>query len=185
MILRVEGQRLVSKSHLAFDVVRWEHARVSAESLVSLDDFLDAGTRALERALASAEGRTVAVRVEFTGSSAGHSVLVRRSDTVLAELRRVAVELGGVYLEEVVLKTKPNKSAVVAEASDAVSEMLSHFARLGGDPEQLAAYESKLSRVFDNVPSELRDEVGKDFSGLFAEVLEELSARLAVPEGEA
>ena len=140
-LVTVDDDYTVTSRFQPLDVVRWQELSVAAE-----DSGLEGAVRdALEKAVAQSDGRLLAVRIQVIGWVAGGQALRDRLDAV-------AVEVGDVWLEKIVVTTPTRRgespmvsalpSPVTAEiqkliasihADDGVlSEWMAEFAELRG-----------------------------------------------------
>jgi len=140
-LVTVDDDYTVTSRFQPLDVVRWQELSVVAE-----DSGLEGAVRdALEKAVAQSDGRLLAVRIQVIGWVAGGQALRDRLDAV-------AVEVGDVWLEKIVVTTPTRRgespmvsalpSPVTAEiqkliasihADDGVlSEWMAEFAELRG-----------------------------------------------------
>jgi DNA repair exonuclease SbcCD nuclease subunit len=98
-LVTVEDDHTVTSQFEALDVVRWQELTVATD-----DAGLERDVReALERAVAKSEGRLLAVRLQVRGFVSGGNDLRDRLDGV-------AVEVGEVWLEKIVVTPPPRDS---------------------------------------------------------------------------
>ena len=104
-LVTVGDDHSVTSEFEPLDAVRWEQI-----SVVSDDTGLEGAVRkALQQAVADADGRLLAVRLEITGSVSGGQRLRDRMDAV-------AVEVGDVWLEKVLVRPSENAADSPAKA---------------------------------------------------------------------
>lgn len=104
-LVTVGDDHSVTSQFEPLDSVRWERLCVESD-----DSGLEGAVRKrLQQVVADADGRLLAVRLEIVGSVSGGQRLRDRMDAV-------AVEVGDVWLEKVLVKASANK----AEASEKV-----------------------------------------------------------------
>ncbi len=97
-LVTVGDDHSVTSEFESLDAVRWEQISVESD-----DTGLEGAVRkALQQAVADADGRLLAVRLEVVGSVIGGQRLRDRMDAV-------AVEVGDVWLEKVLVKPSANK----------------------------------------------------------------------------
>lgn len=108
LIVSIERGRAVTE-FVPLDVVRWERLRVDASGANDLDDVLTRFAGELERAVAAAEDRLLAVRVEIFGTCEAHDRLASRRGVTIAEIRNKAMDAGAdrVWVEKVEFATAP------------------------------------------------------------------------------
>ena len=96
-LVTVGDNHSVSSEFEALDAVRWEQISVEID-----DAGLEGAVRtALQRAVAGADGRLIAVRLEIVGSVSGGQRLRDRMDAV-------AVEVGDVWMEKILVNPSEN-----------------------------------------------------------------------------
>ena len=97
-LVTVDDDYTVTSRFKPLDVVRWQELSVVAE-----DSGLESAVReALEKAVAQSDGRLLAVRLQVIGCVAGGQALRDRLDAV-------AVEVGDVWLEKIVVTAPTSK----------------------------------------------------------------------------
>jgi DNA repair exonuclease SbcCD nuclease subunit len=95
---------------LLVDVVRWHHLALDASSANTFYDAVRLAADALQSVLqAHSDGRTVAVRVSFSGRSGAHGALFGLEAQLRAEILALANALGTerVWVEKVCVETSP------------------------------------------------------------------------------
>jgi exonuclease SbcD len=131
----------------ALDAVRWQEL-----SVVSGDAGLESAVReALEKAIAKSDGRLLAVRLQVIGSVTGGQALRDRLDAV-------AVEVGDVWLEKIVVSPPPSAgdepgtaglpAALKAEIQELVASMQA-------DEGALSAWMAEFSELSGRFTGEL------------------------------
>lgn len=124
-LVTVGDDHSVTSEFEPLDTVRWEQIRVESD-----DTGLEGAVRkALQQAVADADGRLIAVRLEVIGSVSGGQRLRDRMDAV-------AVEVGDVWLEKVLVKPSTNNgnsSGKVVLPVPLVSEIRELIASLHAD----------------------------------------------------
>lgn len=167
-VVSVENGEVRSVEHRALDVVRWARAEVALDGASTFDDVRELAARALEQARGAAEGRLLATRIVLSGATEAHSALERDREGLLAELRGVGLELGGVYVERVETRTTPRVSIDAVRArEDAVGELFRGVAEVASDDEASAAFREEVLSGLESLPQHLRE--AGDFDDLIAE----------------
>jgi len=187
-----DGQ--VAGTHVPLDVLRWHTGVIDIGGLADLDALLDAAAAAARAALAAADGRTLALRLQITGTGALQQVLAARPETARDQLRSAVLEAtgGSAWVEQVQLQARPALDRErLAGADDALAELLGEFTRLGDDEPALHALAgSVLAELQRKLPPEV-SEVEPDglrlddpatLRAILAEAEAELLARLAYSE---
>jgi len=102
--------------HCPLDRIRWSIADVDVSAAGDRQAALPLVRRALEEALATADGRAVALRLRIGGESSCHGELAADEAGVREEIETIAAGLSpDLWLERILLRTTPVPRA---EASD-------------------------------------------------------------------
>lgn len=145
--------------HRPLDVFRWAGVTVDIEGAASLDDVLVSSATLLDKALAAADGRPVAVRVRLVGRGPAHQLLAAKPETVRNQLRATAIERGrgAIWVEGVEIATGATADLQALKArNDPVRELLDQFdAAKAGDNGLLSALEAELQGLKQKLPAEL------------------------------
>ena len=198
-LVTVRDRTVEEVEHRDLDVFRWAACEVDATGAASAGEVLDRAGRALEREVAAAEGRAVAVRLVVAGACPAHGALLAASDHWVQECRALALSFGEgkVWIEKVRLRTRPTAGLDPFEASfagdDALGGLLRSIPDLGADGE-LAELAEGFADLRRKLPAELfiGSEGGEaldptrpeELRPLLDEVRDLLLARLlAAPEG--
>ena len=129
---------VTSESH-PLDVVRWHVAAVDAAKLVAdgrdhPDDFLEAAVEELKAARDAADGRLVAARVVFTGTTTADADLREDPHRLAHEVRSAAAQLGGVWVEKVRAETRPPDRGRAADLDGPLAALEEILAETAADP---------------------------------------------------
>ncbi len=142
--------------HRALDHVRWARVRVDASGVSDDVEVLERAETALRGAIEDAEGRLLAGRVEISGVTNAHGLLVRDSERLETELRGLATDLGveQVWLERIDWHTEAPRSARAND--DAVGEVMKVLRSASEDPQILARLADGLRPMTVKLPSEVK-----------------------------
>ncbi len=172
--------------------MRWAVCRVDASEAPSAEDVVDLARGEIERELALAEGRTLAVRVEIEGMTRAHAELAAEPERWINNVRQAALELAAdeVWVEKVKLRTRDEVDlAALAERDDAVGQLLKSLADIRDSDAELGLLAHELSELRKKLPSELREgsrSLRLDDPGRLREILtdveQQLLPRLLSPE---
>jgi DNA repair exonuclease SbcCD nuclease subunit len=105
-LVTVEGGEITAITHRPLDVLRWAHCQVDLDGCESSDDMYERVRHSLEKEQDLAENRTLAIRVELTGSSTLHAELLSQHAHWTQEFRALAASLGDLWLEKIIFKTR-------------------------------------------------------------------------------
>ncbi len=140
------------------DHVRWVVVRIDAGHLADSDQLLAQTQEQLTEAVAAAEDRLVACRIEIAGVSPAHTLLVRDREHLDAELRAIASGLGtdALWIERVIWNTSPPRSAN-AGADEALGEVLKVLRETSVDGEALSDLAEELAPLAAKLPLDVRE----------------------------
>lgn len=159
-LVTVEDQRIVAVEAVALDVLRWAKPVVDLSAATTWDDAAEAMRGALERAVAEAGNRPLAVRLTLTGRTPLHRRLLGHPDRLIAEAEGAAARAGAdIWIERVVVGTAEPQE-VAAVASDAVGELLRTVQAVQEDPVHREQLRQSLTEVLGKLPSAILAEAG-------------------------
>ncbi len=142
------------------DTVRWHAADVTLGAEDGLESLFDAVRARLAACQEAAEGRLVAVRLTIGGTCSAHQQLAdpSRREEVLAEIRNLANELEELWLEKIVLETRPPIDVAQLRASpDLMGELLRLIDAIAQEDDELAELADELDGLTGKLGSELQD----------------------------
>ncbi len=157
-LVHVDGGRVLDVEARVLDVVRWAHVSVDVADAVDLDAVLAKVETAVNEAADEADERLLAVRVQLSGAAPCHASLVNDQERLLAEVRRLALEVGaaGAWVERLVIGTTSRYDrAALAERDDALGELLGTLDGLVRDEASLGELALSLAEVRQKLPPEL------------------------------
>jgi DNA repair exonuclease SbcCD nuclease subunit len=124
-LVHVEEGRVASVEQRELDVFRWFENEVCLQGCETYEDLLYRVRESFEKAREQADGRPLAVRLTLSGSSAMHEYLHREKSHWIEECRNLAVGLGDVWLENVILRTRPERDpAAELESGSSLDELV-------------------------------------------------------------
>lgn len=159
-LIEVQSERIASVEPRVLDVVRWAVCRVDAAEASRADEVVDLARAGIERELARAEGRTLAVRVEVEGMTKAHAELAAEPERWINSVRQAALELAGdeVWVEKVRLRTRDDIDLeALAHRDDAVGQLLTLLGELKSSDAELGLLAGELSELRRKLPRELRE----------------------------
>ncbi|HEV7504420.1 MAG TPA: DNA repair exonuclease [Thermoanaerobaculia bacterium] len=160
-LVTVEDREVLSAEARELDVMRWAVCAVDLTGVATTDQALEILESALEREVARANGRPLAVRVELGGACAVHEELRRDTERWTHEVRAVATRFGGdgVWIERVVLRTRrpaAGETGLDREVrDDALGGLAGSIRELEGDDARLTALAEELADLRRKLPAEL------------------------------
>jgi DNA repair exonuclease SbcCD nuclease subunit len=159
-VITVQDGRIADVQPRVLDVVRWAALEVDASDCSDRDEVVDAAGAVLATAVQQAEGRLLAARLTLTGASDAHGALATDRERLEADLRSVAIELGGeaLWLEKVRLATTPVVDlAGLRRRDDPLGRVARRLRELPGDDEALASLAGCLDDLLRKLPAEVRE----------------------------
>ena len=181
-LIEVEAGHIASVRHVDFDVVRWHVTEVVLGRDDGFDTALGKAAAALEAAKLGAKGRVLATRVEIVGETGAHVSLLGQGERLKAQIRLESLVLGGVYVEDVRVHTKPvpfgGARNVSSDEFVLLGESLAKRARRAGTDDEREDFVLRLKAGLDAVPVELLREQLTDLPELLADAERLLLARL-------
>lgn len=174
--------RIVDVQHVDFDVVRWDVTRVDAKGCESFEAVLERAVAALDTAKSAAKGRVLATRVEIVGETVAHVSLLKQSERLKAQVRLDSLMTGGVYVEDVRIRTSlPALQAAPGPSEDAflqLTENLAERVRRAETEEEREDFAQRLKQGLDAIPIELLRDQLTDLPEILADAERLLVARL-------
>lgn len=176
-LVSVDAGRVVSVEHRELDVLRFAAVHVDAAPCANAGDLFAAVREGMESGRAGAGGRALALRIVVGGRTKLHESLHGRSDLIREELQTMAVSLGDVWLEKLILATDP-----LGETEDddsALSGLLHGLEALHLDEQMLGDLVPDWIGLQSKLPPEVREKVpGGEFGEIMHDVRALLNARL-------
>lgn len=144
--------------HRPLDVVRWQVARVDATGVRDADEIVTRACRIAADALAGADGRAVALRLEIAGRSAAHARLAANPEHWTAQIRAGVADATSheVWVEKVRFGTQPEVDLAHLAGDDAFGGLVR--ALEGMDTGSLRSLADDLFADLERkIPAELRE----------------------------
>lgn len=161
MVVDAGDQAVTNVEFVPTDVARWSHITIDATDVGTKDDLALAIQSAVQRELAGAGDRVLALRFSVTGQTRLHGKLVRSPDSLRAEVCAWINEASGgmAWLEKLRVKvTAPLDLTALAARDDPFGLLTRRLDEFTADPAALSALvEARLKDLHLKVPAELRD----------------------------
>jgi hypothetical protein len=160
--VNVEGTRIASCDFRPFDVVRWSDILVTAGLDDTQEDVLEVIRKAIEGEVNAADDRLAALRVTVRGRTHAHARLTRDPDSLAAEVRLAAADVGGdaVWIGDVRGETGvPLDLDAIAEGDDPLGQLVRSFRTMRADEWAVRELVGSLSELKEKLPPEILDEV--------------------------
>ena len=141
-LVTVENGEVSSVEHVPTDVVRFESISIELTEQDGLDELYEVAARDLRKALETAAGRLLAVRLRISGRCAAHRAAIERPQEIVANLRARAQEIDDdLWLEKVILDTTPVLSLErLRQGKGLVASVLQGLAAMRANPEAARAF---------------------------------------------
>jgi DNA repair protein SbcD/Mre11 len=145
-LVTVADDHTVESRFEPLDAVRWQVIPVASDDA----NLEGAARKALGEAVAASDGRLLAVRLEITAHVAGGQALRDRLDGV-------AVEVGDVWLEKIVIRppTEKDEAPPASLPTQVVEEIRRLVESVGTDDEELAAWMEEFADLRGRLAGEL------------------------------
>ncbi|MEZ6017852.1 MAG: metallophosphoesterase [Planctomycetota bacterium] len=150
----VEGQ-VSAVEALECDVARWAHIEQDLTGIETEAAAFVALERALSLALRSADGRLVAARVTFRGTTLLDGALRADPRRVEGEVRNLGLSVSAeLWVEKVLIETEgvAQVEAQAQRSGDAFAALAQRLSGAGLDDEELTALAADLGRLGDRLP---------------------------------
>lgn len=157
LLVSVDDDQRVHWEPRALDVFRWVHCSLDARKLQSGYELVDTVQDRLA-AIVVGEDRPLAVRVEVTGPCPGHRDLAAEPLRWTQEIRAAGQQCGEVWIEKVLLATRPPQEFDPGGAAEGpIAELLESVAEYQRNPSRLAELVGQLADLCNKLPAELRE----------------------------
>jgi len=195
-LLTVDSGRVTGLEARHVDVVRWSDLSIVAKDEDGLPEVLEAVESSLAQAMKDAEGRLCAARLTVSGATRAHGELMKSPDAFLAEVRALALDVGGegLWVGDVRTTTRTRVDLQSLEGSNDPIALLARAAEEAGRDENVAReLVATLEELVTKLPEELRNDPAfaflddpKQLADVLGDVEELLLGRLlASPETKA
>jgi len=145
------------------DVVRWQSVEVPLAGVENEAGVVKRIREALAGAVAAAEGRLLATRIQLTGATTLHGSLHRDAQHWRAQVQALAQDFGeeSVWVERLRIGTSPVYDLVELAARDALTKTV--LETLETATHDLLALPDDITEMLDVLPPELRTEVAAEW----------------------
>ena len=180
-LVTVEGDQITAE-FVPSDAVRWVQIDLDITGLNDLDALLDVAQKRLLSDVNGAGGRVLAARIHLTGRGKVHSTLVSAPETVVAELRNMAIECsdGNAWVEKIKHDTGPvyDRNALKLR-DDPIGELVRLATRLEAAPGELQILaNASIGSLLEKLPLEVRQELKLDDIEQLKAVLRDAEAQV-------
>lgn len=160
-LIDVDGARIARVDHVALDVVRWAALVLDVERAANSDDVLELVAREVARTAEAAEGRLVALRVVLKGVTPLHVDLSERRAELAEQVRAIAVDVGGVWLERLDIETlAPLDLVSLRGRDDALGQLATALDELRHDDAALSDLAALPAELRARLPLEVTHTLG-------------------------
>jgi len=156
MLVFVEDNEITDIAFKSLDVFRWSSLELDVSGAIHIDDIFDIAEKEVHR-----EAKTVsmpsAVRINLTGSSRLHGMMLSQEEHVKNGIRACAVDAGNgnIWVEKVCFNTREISIPPMSQAgSDALTGLLSSINSLQYDEKALQELTGQLADLFRKLPHE-------------------------------
>ena len=168
-------------------MVRWIHLHVQVGGSGNAAEVIARMGDAIERAVAEAtSSRLLACRIELTGRTELHDLIVSSREHLTAEARAAALALGdeAAWIERLVISTAPFAANAEVVGDNQVDSFRSMIGQAVNDPGFRAQLEMELGDLLRKLPHDIRADADRGLlkaaaDGSFQEVIDEAGRYLA------
>lgn len=190
-LVSVEDGRITEVQERYLDVLRWSVCRVDLSECETKEDVYEKVRSAIQEEQSLNDGKTLALRLQLEGRCSLHTELHEHSAQITEDIRGVTVSLGGVWLENVEIKTKRKTSIKEIVGEDtALADLLHAVENLDFGEDSLTVFDQDLASLKTKLPAEIinddsmMESKAEYNSELHEDVKELLIARLIQHEDE-
>lgn len=126
-LVAVDDDRRTVSRFEPLDVVRWLEESVDLTGAKTLDDADRAVAEVLETAKRNNSGRLLAVRLHLHGATELTAEFARHED-LRDRFNSIAIDLGEIWLERILLETLPPKTTMEFPLADEIRELMAEIA---------------------------------------------------------
>ena len=157
-LVTVEDGRIAQVQERELDVLRWAVCRADLSECRTKEAIYEQVRTAMEKELATVDGRTLALRLQLEGRCPLHAELHARPFEWTEAFRGIAAALGDVWLEKVKFRTnrKTSLAEVVGEGSP-LTGLLQAVESLEFDENVITTLVPELAGLKAKLPAELLD----------------------------
>lgn len=189
-LVTVEEGGVSEVRHLELDVLRWLLCRVDLAGCDTPEAVFESVRAALDEEETRAGGRPLAVRLVLSGNSPMHERLLDRHERWTGEFRGIAAALGDVWLEKILLRTRPCRDLKERIDGTPLAGLLRSLDEHHFDREEIFELVPDLARLRNKLPPELiRDATfpvpaGPEMSAALREEVKEMLIAKLIRHGE-
>ena len=157
-LVTVENAEITAVCHRDLDVLRWSECEVDLTDTETIEEVNEKVYQGLQQAVDSAEDRLIAIRLVLGGACSVHTELHAEIEYWTQEYRAMAISIAGgdIWLEKVLIKTKPSVSIDdLLERDDALSGMLGSIHAMELNGEFMEQLKSSVLPLRNKLPHEI------------------------------
>lgn len=157
-IVTVEDGRVTELDFHKLDVVRWDHLEVDLCAASDWATALLTVRNALSERVQLSPSNLLALRLTVFGASAAHDKLTANPDRFREEVRNLAAQQQRVWLEKVILNTRPFRAREeLLQANPALHDLVYALRNLQHEPLDLESLLEPVKQLKDKLPLSLRE----------------------------
>ncbi|HID97818.1 MAG TPA: DNA repair exonuclease [Thermodesulfobacteriaceae bacterium] len=185
VLVTVENGRVADVEKISLDVLRWELCTVDLTGTDGMEGIIDCTRKAIGRVLESAEGRPVAMRIWYEGTSDAADALAAWPGRLENQVRAVAAEIAPdeVWVERVVNAAVARRDLNALSGSDsALGRLLGEIMAGSDDPDAIDGFHEIVAELRKRIPHDVRgmDSVlDMENSGRMSRIIREARQMLA------
>jgi len=179
MLVQVENMEVTSSQRIDLDVLRWVRCSVDLTDIASSQEVLERTRQAIEYECRQADGRFVAMRIQFEGATEMYEKLAAYPEQFEQQIRSIGAEYGEheLWIERVEssVAVKLNYHSVVSDNS-ALGMLLQEIAAIPNNSQDINGLGDILNMLRGKIPPDVFDEnaaIRLDDQDALARVVEE------------
>ena len=158
-----DSLEVVKVERRALDVVRWQVLEIDLAGVAEESEALNRVAQSMAGAVGEAEGRMIAARIVFAGSTPLHGSLHRETNRWRAELLGRAQEIGeaALWIERIQVATTPVYDLAQLAERDALTHIV--LETLEQARVESETFPNEIKEMLDVLPPEIRSDVESEW----------------------
>jgi DNA repair protein SbcD/Mre11 len=165
-IVKVKDGVVEGNSHYPLDVLRWNICHVDATGHETIEQIIDQSRKELEAVYNQSEGKYLAVRFIFSGSTNVHQELLGNKDRFIANIRSLGYEVGNddIWVEKVKLNTTRKVDLEdLKKQHSPIAGILDYIEEIENDNDVLQSLLEEFTDIGTSLPIDLNEEGNFNF----------------------
>lgn len=160
MLVHVDDGRVTEVANMALDVLRWVQCSVDLTDVSDLQEVLERTRRAIENERGAADGRLLAMRINFEGATEICEELSAYPERLKQQIRALAAEIGGhdLWIERVensVVGKLDLRSVLTADSY--LAKLLTEIMATPQNPDEIERLQEVVESIMHKIPPDVFD----------------------------